>query len=89
MSLVKSLEVRKRQEDKEKRRLEVRAEKIASREKRIEQKKLEMDLFAELSKPVEDMELSGKQTWLLIHTFYSLGITIKKYSHNSLSQLWE
>ncbi|XP_046681974.1 bromodomain adjacent to zinc finger domain protein 2B isoform X3 [Homalodisca vitripennis] len=57
MALVKSLEIRKKQEEKEKRRLEVRAEKMASREKRMEQRRIDMDLLSEIRKPVEDMEL--------------------------------
>lgn len=60
MTLVKSLETRKKQEEKEKRRLEVRAEKMATREKRMEQRRIEMDLLKEIRKPVEDMELPGK-----------------------------
>lgn len=59
MALVKSLEVRKKHEEREKRRLEVKAEKMASREKRIEQRRIEMDLLSEIRKPVEDMELPG------------------------------
>lgn len=59
MAVVKQFELRKRQEEREKRRLEVKAEKIASREKRMEERKIEMDLLSEIRKSVEDMELPG------------------------------
>nr|XP_024218419.1 bromodomain adjacent to zinc finger domain protein 2B isoform X4 [Halyomorpha halys] len=58
MGLVKALEVRKRLEEREKKRLEQRAEKLATREKRIEQRKVEVELLRELRRPVEDMELN-------------------------------
>lgn len=60
MALLKVLEVRKRMEEREKKRLEQRAEKLATREKRMEQRKVEVELLRELRKPVEDMELNGK-----------------------------
>lgn len=59
MGLVKALEIRKRHEEREKKRLEQRAEKLATREKRLEQRRIDIELLRELRKPVEDMELSG------------------------------
>ncbi|XP_014245152.1 bromodomain adjacent to zinc finger domain protein 2B-like isoform X4 [Cimex lectularius] len=61
MGLVKALEIRKRMEEREKKRLEQRAEKLATREKRIEQRKIEVELLRELRKPVEDMELTDSK----------------------------
>lgn len=69
MGLVKALEVRKRLEEREKKRLEQRAEKLATREKRIEQRKVEVELLRELRRPVEDMELNGM---LLKNSFFNL-----------------
>lgn len=58
MLLVKALEARKRQEERERKRQEVRAEKIASKERKLEQRRIELELVRELRKPVEDMELT-------------------------------
>jgi hypothetical protein len=57
MVLVKSLETRRRHEEREKRRLEQRAEKQASRERREEQRRAEIEILRELRKPAEDMAL--------------------------------
>jgi len=46
-------------EEKEKKRLEARAERIATKEKRAEQRRVEMELIEQIRKPVEDMELTG------------------------------
>lgn len=59
MALVRALENRRRMEEREKKRLEARAERIANKEKRAEQRKLEMELIEQIRKPVEDMELTG------------------------------
>jgi hypothetical protein len=66
MVLVKALEARKRLEERERKRQEVRAEKMASKERKLEQRRIELELVRELRKPVEDMEISGenKVTWL-------------------------
>lgn len=60
MVLVKALEARKRLEERERKRQEVRAEKMASKERKMEQRRIELELVRELRKPVEDMEISGK-----------------------------
>lgn len=59
MALVRALENRRKMEEREKKRLEVRAERIATKEKRAEQRKMEMELIEQIRKPVEDMELTG------------------------------
>ncbi|XP_076178592.1 uncharacterized protein LOC143152402 isoform X4 [Ptiloglossa arizonensis] len=58
MALVRALENRRKMEEREKKRLEVRAERIATKEKRAEQRKMEMELIEQIRKPVEDMELT-------------------------------
>lgn len=60
MVLVKALEARKRLEERERKRQEVRAEKMASKERKLEQRRIELELVRELRKPVEDMEISGE-----------------------------
>lgn len=59
MTLVKALEARKKIEERERKRQEARAEKLASRERRLEQRRIEVELLQEIRKPVEDMELTG------------------------------
>jgi len=59
MALVRALENRRKMEEKEKKRLEARAERIATKEKRAEQRRVEMELIEQIRKPVEDMELTG------------------------------
>ena len=59
MVLVKALESRKRLEERERKRQEARAEKMASKERRLEQRRIELELLRELRRPVEDMELPG------------------------------
>ena len=58
MALVRALESRRKMEEREKKRLEARAERIATKEKRAEQRKMEMELVEQIRKPVEDMELT-------------------------------
>ncbi|TGZ47480.1 Bromodomain Adjacent To Zinc Finger protein [Temnothorax longispinosus] len=58
MTLVRALENRRKMEEKEKKRLEARAERIATKEKRAEQRRVEMELIEQIRKPVEDMELT-------------------------------
>ncbi|XP_051176838.1 bromodomain adjacent to zinc finger domain protein 2B-like isoform X3 [Leptopilina boulardi] len=58
MGLVRALENRRKLEEREKKRLEARAERIATKEKRAEQRKMEMELVEQIRKPVEDMELT-------------------------------
>lgn len=62
MALVRALENRRKMEEKEKKRLEARAERIATKEKRAEQRRVEMELIEQIRKPVEDMELTGTRT---------------------------
>ncbi|XP_076298129.1 bromodomain adjacent to zinc finger domain protein 2B isoform X18 [Lasioglossum baleicum] len=62
MALVRALENRRKMEEREKKRLEARAERIASKEKRAEQRKMEMELVEQIRKPVEDMELTDHRS---------------------------
>ncbi|XP_012260103.2 bromodomain adjacent to zinc finger domain protein 2B isoform X4 [Athalia rosae] len=62
MALVRALENRRRMEEREKKRLEARAERIANKEKRAEQRKLEIELIEQIRKPVEDMELTDQKS---------------------------
>ena len=62
MALVRALESRRKMEEREKKRLEARAERIATKEKRAEQRKMEMELVEQIRKPVEDMELTDHRT---------------------------
>ncbi len=57
MILMKQLEGKRRNDDREKRREDVRLERERERERRVEQKKLENEIIAEMRKPVEDMSL--------------------------------
>lgn len=61
MTLVRSLENRKRLEERERKRLEARAEKLANREKKLEQRRIDVELLTEIRKPVEDMELGDEK----------------------------
>ncbi|XP_043287942.1 bromodomain adjacent to zinc finger domain protein 2B isoform X2 [Venturia canescens] len=58
MALVRALENRRKMEERERKRLEARAERIANKEKRAEQRKMELELVEQIRKPVEDMELT-------------------------------
>ena len=62
MILMKQLENKKRNDDREKKREELRVEKEKERDKRIELKKLEMEILNEARKPIEDMALDFDQT---------------------------
>ncbi|XP_031365922.1 bromodomain adjacent to zinc finger domain protein 2B isoform X6 [Apis dorsata] len=62
MALVRALENRRKMEEREKKRLEARAERIATKEKRAEQRKMEMELIEQIRKPVEDMELTDHRS---------------------------
>ncbi|XP_072752487.1 bromodomain adjacent to zinc finger domain protein 2B isoform X10 [Anoplolepis gracilipes] len=62
MALVRALENRRKMEEKEKKRLEARAERIATKEKRAEQRRVEMELIEQIRKPVEDMELTDHRS---------------------------
>ena len=57
MMLVRSLELFKRQEDRDRKREEMLAEKRLLQEKRMQKKRIEMELMKELKKPVDDMML--------------------------------
>lgn len=58
MSLVKALETRRKLEERERKKQQMLAEKQANKEKKLEQRKVEMEILAELRKPCEDLELS-------------------------------
>jgi hypothetical protein len=74
MVLVKALEARKRLEERERKRQEVRAEKMASKERKMEQRRIELELVRELRKPIEDMEISGENKLTLLHkSAFSIG----------------
>ncbi|XP_050447882.1 bromodomain adjacent to zinc finger domain protein 2B-like isoform X11 [Cataglyphis hispanica] len=62
MALVRALENRRKMEEREKKRLEARAERIATKEKRAEQRRIEMELIEQIRKPVEDMELTDHRS---------------------------
>lgn len=66
MTLVRALENRKRIEERERKRIELRAEKIAKHERKLEQRRIELELLKELRRPTEDMELDG----MCSHLFY-------------------
>lgn len=57
MSLVKALESRRKLEERERKKQQVLAEKQANKEKKLEQRRIEMEILAELRKPCEDLEL--------------------------------
>lgn len=56
--LMKQLEGKKRNDDREKRKEELKHEKEKERERKLEQKKLEAEIIMEMRKPVEDMCLT-------------------------------
>ena len=59
MILMKQLEGKKRNDEREKKREELRVEKERERDKRIELKKLEMEILSESRRPIEDMSLEN------------------------------
>lgn len=74
MALVRALENRRRMEEREKKRLEARAERIANKEKRAEQRKMELELVEQIRKPVEDMELTGQNLFSYLNKLTKLTI---------------
>jgi hypothetical protein len=82
MVLVKALEARKRLEERERKRQEVRAEKMASKERKLEQRRIELELVRELRKPVEDMEISGGSEWAWLHRCV---LVVELCRHNEIS----
>lgn len=60
MALVKSLESRRKLEEREKKKQQLLAEKQAQKEKKMEQRRMEMEILSELRKPCEDLELDQK-----------------------------
>lgn len=60
MSLVKALENRRKLEERERKKQQLLAEKQANKEKKMEQRKMEMEILTELRKPCEDLELDQK-----------------------------
>lgn len=60
MSLVKALEARRRLEERERKKQQALLEKQASKERRMEQRRIDMEILTELRKPCEDLELAQK-----------------------------
>lgn len=60
MSLVKALEARRRLEERERKKQQVLLEKQATKERRMEQRRIDMEILTELRKPCEDLELTHK-----------------------------
>lgn len=60
MSLVKALEARRRLEERERKKQQALLEKQASKERRMEQRRVDMEILTELRKPCEDLELTQK-----------------------------
>lgn len=60
MALVKALENRRKLEERERKKQQLLAEKQANKEKKLEQRKVELEILAELRKPCEDLELDQK-----------------------------
>ena len=61
MMLVKALEARKKQEEREKAREEKRMKMVKEREQKLEQRRMEDQMQEELSRPVEDMILKDQE----------------------------
>ena len=57
MILMRGLEGKKRIDDREKKREDIRIEKEKERDRRIEHRKIELEIMAESRKPLEDMSL--------------------------------
>lgn len=60
MSLIKALEARRRLEERERKKQQAILEKQASKERRLEQRRIDLDILTELRKPCEDLELPQK-----------------------------
>ena len=60
MNLVKALENRRKLEERERKKQQLLAEKQANKEKKLEQRRIEMEILTELRKPCEDLELDQK-----------------------------
>lgn len=60
MALVKSLENRRKLEERERKKQQLLAEKQANKEKKLEQRRQELEILAEIRKPCEDLELDQK-----------------------------
>lgn len=59
-SIIKQLELRRKYEEREKKRHQILLEKLISREKKLTSKKLDTKILNELRKPKEDSEISNK-----------------------------
>ena len=57
MNMMKQLEAKKRCDERERKREDLRIKTEREREKRMEQKRLEMEVITEMRKPIEDMSL--------------------------------
>lgn len=57
MSLIKTLENRRKLEERERKKQQLLAEKQANKEKKLEQRKIDLEILAEIRKPCEDLEL--------------------------------
>lgn len=58
MSLIKALENRRKLEERERKKQQMLAEKQANKEKKMEQRRIDMEILTELRKPCEDLELN-------------------------------
>lgn len=82
MMLVKALETRRRQEERERKRLEQRAEKLASRERKEEQRRAEMEVLRELRKPADDMALMATPGECFVFITVHLSLVKNTYHYN-------
>lgn len=60
MSIIKQLEIRRKYEDREKKRHQALLEKLIAREKKLASKKIDTRILLELRKPKEDSEIRNK-----------------------------
>ncbi|KAL0268350.1 UNVERIFIED_CONTAM: hypothetical protein PYX00_010324 [Menopon gallinae] len=75
MNLVRALETRKRVEERERKRIELRAEKIARQERKLEQRRVELEILKELRRPIEDMELDDVKEFPELHRIPGLKLS--------------
>ena len=59
MILMRQLEGKKRIDDREKKREDLRVEKEKERDRRLEHRKIELEIMAESRKPLEDMSIAA------------------------------
>lgn len=80
MMLVRSLEVYKRQEERDRKREEMLAEKRLVQEKKMQKKRVEMELMKELRKPVDDMMLKDLKPLPVLNRIPGLKLPSKVFS---------